>query len=114
MAATFRFGLVLMLALSCAACSPTGLQRPGAASHSALTRIQQDGGSKTAVVRVTTDAHGKIVAVVIIKSTGSGTLDRIAVEDTKDQWHGAVSSMEDVTIRYAPGPNGTVAPTFLL
>ena len=103
MAMTVRPGLALVLALLCTACSVTGQEKSG---------IPRDGATGTAVVRVTTDAHGKIVAAVIVKSTGSGTLDRDAVGDTKDQWHGAVSSTEDVTVKYTPGPNGSSVPTF--
>ena len=114
MAKTIRPGFALGLSLLCAACSVTGQENPGAVRRSAPSGSHQDGAVRTAVVRVTTDAHGKIVAAVIVESTGSSALDRAAVEDTKDQWHGAVSSTEDVTVKYPPGPNGSSAPTFQL
>ena len=112
MATPVRSGLALVLALLCGACSVTGQEGSGVVRRSAPPNIRQDSATGTAVVRVTTDAHGKIVAAVIVKSTGGDALDRAAVEDTKDQWHGAVSSTEDVMVKYTPGPNGSSAPTF--
>ena len=64
------------------------------------------------MVRVTTDAHEKIVAVTIVASTGSSALDRRAVADARGHWHGAAGSIEDIAVGYTPGPDGKPGPTF--
>ena len=102
--AAVRFGFAL--ALVCAACSP-GNQRGTGAVHAASV-------ISSTLVRVTTDAHEKIVDVAIIRSSGDSAVDRHAVADTKDYWHGAVSSIQKVTVKYTPGPDGQPAPTFQL
>ena len=99
-----RFGL--LLALIGTACSPGGQGR----ARAARTAPPAD----ATVIRVTTDAHEKIVDVTVIQSSGSSARDRHAVADTRGYWHGTVSSIQKVAVRYTPGPDGQPAPTFQL
>lgn len=102
MAITIRHGLILTL--FCAGCSTAGREVLGT-TNSVPT-------SRHAVVRVTTDAHEKIVDVAVIESSGSSALDRYIVADTRDYWHGAVNSIENVAVKYKPGPDGKPQPVF--
>ena len=103
--AAVRLGLALALPF-CGACSPLDQGRPNP--------VPAAPAAGSTVVRVTTDAHEKIVDVSIIKSSGSSRLDRHAVADARDYWHGAVSSIQKVTVSYTPGPDGQSVPTFHL